>query len=356
MEVDGESKRIKAVRKQVEKGDKLWQERYGKKEGDPEPVKPTEPPVSAEPPATPPVDPTPPEPPKEPEPVKVEPTPPTPDYKAMYEKSSEESKSLKGMLETEKQKFSTLQGKYNAEVPRMQYQINTLMDEMKKVQEQPPPAPSVPKPGNGKDTVKLESIQSLKADFPELYVGINSLVHEVGNSLLEPLIQKITKLEEETKKVEVETVRSKTLTYEQGLDQECPGWKELNLDPKFISWLGDAEPNGRIRQEMLIDAYQRRDVKGTAYYFKSFQKSVTGPEPPVSPEPPSPVPPVEPQKTQPTSLPMGGSPPATPAQGETFTREDYSRHTMEKVKGLWRGREEEWKKKETKMLKFLTKK
>ena len=339
---------VQAVRKQREKADKIWQERYGKK-AEPEPPKPAEPPVKAEPPAEPPAPPPEPSKPPEPEPQKAEEPQPPPiqepppkpeiDYKAMYEKALEESGSLKKALDTEKQRFQTLQGKYNAEIPRMNLQINALTEEMAKIKEHP--VASEPVQEN-------PATKSLKTDYPELYEGISAKVREEYKSLVDPLLQRIKTLEEGN-------IRTSQSSYERDLTRIVPNWREVNNEPDFVAWLGTYEPNGRTRYEMAMDALNRKDVDGTAYYFKAYLESK---KPPESPAPPTqPIPPIEqPKKEKPLSVPRGGgaNPPPAPPE-ETYTRADLIAHTREKIDGKWKGREDEWKKKEIKITKFLIK-
>jgi hypothetical protein len=58
---------------------------------------------------------------------------------------------------------------------------------------------------------------------------------------------------------------------EPALDRELPGWKEINRDPWWISWLHGLDALTQLpRQRLLDDVVARKDVEGVVALFRNF--------------------------------------------------------------------------------------
>jgi hypothetical protein len=174
-------------------------------------------------------------------------------------------------LETWIQRYKTLKGKYDKEVPRLHQELRQLRDEnafmrsklelleqmvIQKSQSQP------------SDTSEQESgdpeIEQLKEDFPEIYRAITKLLERVTKKV-------VTK--DEIKQVEDKVTQATFQTFYNKLDTLVPDWRTLNEDPDFLAWLNDRDPfTGRTKLELLRLAYQEGDADRVAIFFNEYKK------------------------------------------------------------------------------------
>lgn len=55
------------------------------------------------------------------------------------------------------------------------------------------------------------------------------------------------------------------------LDGQLPNWRDVNLDPNFLTWLGLPDPfSGAIRHEMLKTAYAQNNAPRVAAFFNGY--------------------------------------------------------------------------------------
>lgn len=75
---------------------------------------------------------------------------------------------------------------------------------------------------------------------------------------------------------------NQTLTMNDKLDRDLPTWREINRDPKFLSWVGLRDPySGAIRIEMMREAHAKGDAHRVLNFFKGFlsDEATTAPLP-----------------------------------------------------------------------------
>ena len=222
----------------------------------------------------------------------------------------------------EEHRFKVLQGKYNAEVPRLHKEKQTLEQQLAAAHNQlqatqallaglaQPPSPAQQPPQQSLVTDK--EVQEYGAD----------LIDVIRRTALETVTPKIRTLEEQFRPV-AQTVQqmapvvqqtmqesqrtSADLAHEQmcnGLDQSVTDangnsiWEQINSAPEFQSWLEQVDPYaGAKRGAMLAAAYQSRDLPRVAAFFTGFMKEHAA---------------VAPTGQQQTSAPAGQTQPGTP--------------------------------------------
>lgn len=173
------------------------------------------------------------------------------------------------------QRYNTLQGKYNSEVPQLRQQVSNLQQMMATLARQPaPPPPQPAAPAAVAPEVPQEDVDEFGDPLiaaarrwarAEVAADINSLRDEIkslrGNA-------------HETQ----ETVNKRTV--EGVLDRDVPGWRQINDSQEFVTWLNDTDPfSGHRRMDMLGDAYRRGDARRTAAFFTAFQTQQTAVDP-----------------------------------------------------------------------------
>ena len=174
------------------------------------------------------------------------------------------------------QKYKTLQGMYNAEVPQLKQmvqeqgakitQFEQLMATINKQKEQPqePPKPIL----SEKEVEEYgESIDIMRKVTKE----------ETGNLLGEvaSLKQQIAQMAQNTVPQVQQLANQVGNTQEQlfwsKLSSIVPNWQEINENADFQTWLLETDPlSGQPRQAHLEDAQQRYDVERIANIFSTW--------------------------------------------------------------------------------------
>lgn len=278
-----------AVRRQIEQANQIAAEYYKAQQGgtppngDPPPAPP-----NGETPPAPPVPPaaaTPPAPGEPPAP----PVPPTP--------------------EEWKQKYQVLQGKYNAEVPRLQNLAKTNGEDIRQLREQltatqnllaslsaqqaaPAPAATPPAPTR---LVKDEEVKEFGADLIDV---MRRVVREEHATLLPeidrrvaPVAQRVDQVAQAAASVGQQVARSDQQSVLSMLAQAVPKWQEQNSDPGFLEWLDQVDPySGYKRGALLSQAFKANDGPRVVAFFSGYLKEHATVTPPAPPAPPAPSP------------------------------------------------------------------
>ena len=175
------------------------------------------------------------------------------------------------------QKYRTLQGMYNAEVPRLHQQNRELMSRVQQLEQllstlttQAAATPAMPQ-----STERLVSDKDV-----EEYGESLDVMRKVSREEYIPMIQKIAQLEQTIERLQGNVVpqvqnlvqRQAVSTEQQfwaQLSQAVPNWKQINDDPDFQTWLLQPDPlTGISRQTILEDAQRGFDVYRIANFFK----------------------------------------------------------------------------------------
>ena len=170
-------------------------------------------------------------------------------------------------------RYKTLQGKYNAEIPRLQDQIRdlqTLIATLKK------PSVEQSEPEED-DEVPAKSVRYLKddeiSDYGEDFIDV---VKRAAKEEFEPLISRL-KSENAQLRSQVggvtsniqQNVRQRML---ESMDRKLPGWREINQSPEFVSWLNGTDPfSGQRRHDLLLKAFEVNDEARTLAFFQGYQ-------------------------------------------------------------------------------------
>lgn len=205
------------------------------------------------------------------------------------------------------QKYKVLQGKYNAEVPRLQNQVRELTDTVRNLQQQataqqmlvaslsqnrgaapegqrqtPPPMTKL---------VKDEEIVDFGPDlFDFVQRAARQAVMPEVEERLRPVQQKVEQVSQSAAHAAAETAETKRERVHALLDREVPKWREMNEDAAdggFIAWLSQADAfSGRVRGDLLKEAYEQHDGPRVVSFFKGFLNEnaiVTPPSPAPAP-------------------------------------------------------------------------
>lgn len=178
------------------------------------------------------------------------------------------------------QKYKTLQGMYNAEVPRLHQQNRELASRVQQMEQLlatlSASAANTSIPGQ----ITQERLISDK-DVEE-YGESLEVMRKVSREEYLPMLQKIASLEQIIQRLQgnvvpqvQELVQRQAASTEQQfwaqLSSVVPNWKAINDDPDFQTWLLQVDPlTGISRQTILEDAQRNFDVVRITNFFRAW--------------------------------------------------------------------------------------
>lgn len=268
-------------------------------------------------------------------------------------------------------RYKVLQGKYNAEVPRLQAQTKELAQSNQALQNQlsatqallanlgqQPQAPHLSQAAPQPSLVTPKEVTEFGAD---LYDFVKRAAAEVAQPMVHTLeerfrpvantVQQMAPALQQTQENQQRTsaqVAHETMC--NGLDAAAPGWEETNTSPEFQAWLDEMDPYaGAKRGAMLAQAYGNGDVTRVANFFTGFQKehaavAPTGQQPQATPQgiPPAGTPNVSLASLAAPGTGIGGPTGSTPnesGQQRVYTQSEISAFYRDVQRGGYRGRE-----------------
>ena len=203
---------------------------------------------------------------------------PVPEQKAGEERVPEE---------TLLQKYKTLQGMYNAEVPRMHQQNR---DMQQRIQHMEQLLASVSQQSAAAQ--QPQSAQKLVSDKDvEEYGESLDVMRRVSREELNPIVGRLSQIEDLLRQMQTSVVpqvqavaQRQQVSAEQmfwaDLTNAAPNWRDINDNADFQSWLLETDPlTGITRQTYLEDAQRGLDARRVSNFFltwleKSGQASV----------------------------------------------------------------------------------
>lgn len=212
---------------------------------------------------------TPAEPPQDPQPALVEPKPveptPTPTEPVAVDEKWE-------------QKYKTLKGMYDAEVPRLHADLRDLkaqVDNLRKASETKPVEPA--KPAAPAKLVTDADVEAFGSDLIEVQRKVAREVAAEFRGELDAMRAENEKLREQLTSTGTQVSEA---SFEQRLYRMVPDFEAVNADPKWIAWLNEVDPLLRApRSSVAQQAFNRGDAEGVAHYVSLFKQNSKPVEP-----------------------------------------------------------------------------
>lgn len=178
--------------------------------------------------------------------------------------------------ETWQQKYKTLKGMYDAEVPRLHAQVKELQTFVTQLKQQvdakPDPALTTQTQARSENLVTDEEVEAFGKDLIEVQRKVAREVAMEFRAEIDALKAENSELK---KQVQQTGNQVGEVSFEQRLYHLVPDWSALNADPQWIAWLDEFDPMLRApRRAAAQGAYNSGDADGVAYYVKMF-KDVT---------------------------------------------------------------------------------
>lgn len=182
-----------------------------------------------------------------------------------------------------KAKYLTLQGKYDAEVPRLHQEIREFKQSViEKLQDYRQPQPEVSTPPTEDKFAKFKEEYG-----EELYEAMKELTKLQAEEII---AQKIQPVEQHVSSVEETQIKAAQQNFISYLDTQVKGdWKKLwaGEDPNFIEFLKQPDPSGLYTYADLVQAYNDNwDADRLGKVFNSyFEKNAPTPKEERQPNP-----------------------------------------------------------------------
>ena len=174
------------------------------------------------------------------------------------------------------QKYHTLKGMYDAEVPRLHSQVRELNTQVQTLIGEVERA-KVQQPEPMKQVESLITEQDREAFGPDLIDLIERAAQSKANNPQRELelVQEINKLKNQLSNVQEKQVVSDKDRFLNGLAQQVPDWESLNVNQGFLDWLQQIDPvYGFPRQVALTNAYENLEVTRVANIFNAYKSLV----------------------------------------------------------------------------------
>jgi hypothetical protein len=244
------------------------------------------------------------------------------------------------------QKWRTLQGMYNAEVPRLNaqnedlaYRLQSMEQLMSTIQSAPPPVAEA-----------AETVSSITDADREEYGDSIDMMRKVSQDVASQYDSKITDMQNTINELRGQVVprvdqianqqhQSAEQSFWARLNSDVPDWQTVNNDPDFQTWLLETDPlSGMSRQTFLLDAQRNLDADRVAGFFTSWGGRAGAPYPqsqPISGAAPSELErQIAPGRGQTTAAPTG---PTT----RTYSQNDIQNFYTDVAQGKYKGNEEQ---------------
>ena len=171
------------------------------------------------------------------------------------------------------QKYKVIANKYSAEVPRYAAEVRSLKEELASLKARLDSQAQTPSPASQR--VKPEEVEEYGEKFYDFVKRAASEV--VPDTNVNELKQSV----EEVRKEQTALARKRFFDELGGLS---PEWQTLNEDKGFLEFLSELDPyTGAQRQQLFDDAYGQLDAWRVANFFNAYSAGQTKEAPPQKP-------------------------------------------------------------------------
>jgi hypothetical protein len=270
-----------------------------------------------------------------------------------------------------------LQGKYNAEVPRLQEQARESDRRMRLLEDQlaatqkllsslGTPAQGAASPVQPAAPAKLVKDEEIAEFGSDLYDFVKRTAREAVvpdiesrfQQTLKPVAAKVREVEAQVTEATRKTAQSERENVHALLTRDVPNWLELNEDVGFNDWLDQVDPfSGAKRRALLWQAYERNDGPRVVAFFQGYLKehAAVTPSPSTSPAAGSAAPQVSLERMVAPGAPKQGTASTQEGAGKRiWSRAEISKFYGDLRAGKYAKRPEDAKKIEADIFKATT--
>jgi len=178
------------------------------------------------------------------------------------------------VTDTFKQKYSTLKGKYDAEVPRLHQQVRELTEQMNAIRKD---AEAAKKVEAEKPKEKVSYVTDAdREEYGDDLIDFQRRVAKEQAQEYEGRFEQQAKVIEELRE-QVSNTGSQVgeVGFTQKLNNLVPGFDQLDNDERWVAWLNEIDPMTRgPRRDQAQAAFNSGDAEAVAHYVSLFRGSV----------------------------------------------------------------------------------
>jgi hypothetical protein len=164
--------------------------------------------------------------------------------------------------ETWQQKYRTLKGMYDAEVPRLHSQVKELSLRMEQIQREMATPKQEAKSATKEKLVTDADVQAFGEDLIEVQRKVAREVASEFRDELDTMRAENNKLREQLTATGNQVSEA---SFEQRLHRLVPDFQDINADPKWMAWLDEIDPFLRApRKTVAQEAFNRGNAEGVA--------------------------------------------------------------------------------------------
>lgn len=179
--------------------------------------------------------------------------------------------------ETFKQKYATLLGKYDAEVPRLHQQVRELNGELGQIRKDIAAKPV--EPTKSKEKVSFVTDED-RAEYGEELLDVQRRVaQEVSQDYQGQIEQQNAVIAQLQEKLASTGSQVGEMDFSQRLQQAVPDWSQIDNDERWVAWLNEHDPMLRGQRRVLAQAaFDNGDVDAVSDYVKLWKTSLGEPD------------------------------------------------------------------------------
>ena len=178
-------------------------------------------------------------------------------------------------------KYRRLQGKYDAEVPRLHSEVRELKQMLQQIQAEKAQAQQAQSQSDAEQS-EQKSRDPLVTDKDVEAFGddLIDLQRRVAKEVAGEFQQELGKLRHENEQLRQQMTQTQGATFETRLVQAIPDFQQINTDPRWVAWLDEFDPMIQgPRRAVAEAAYHRGDVEAVKAYVDLFKQTVEEPKP-----------------------------------------------------------------------------
>ena len=240
-----------------------------------------------------------------------------------------------------KQRYLSLQGVYNSQVPTLQKQVSDLTAMVSSLKEaQAARAPEPPPPDNSLVTEK--DVQAFGDDLVDMVRRVTKEQTRAYEAEIAALKQKLQAAEQNVGQVVETQVQDRRQGFFAKLDGALPTWEAIQATPEAQAFLRTRIPGSTSTwNDVLVGASQRLDADAALEVFGTMLAA----NPKLNPNQPA-----QPQRREQARSELerqvapqrsAAGAPTQPAAGRTYTMKEYSDESMRVVRLMQAGKEKE---------------
>lgn len=233
-------------------------------------------------------------------------------------------------------KFKTLQGIFNAEVPKLQQQNKELNARLQEAIERMEKLAQQPKPQEAQQPLSLDpkDVDNFGQDLVEMVQrqtqAVLGRVAGKMDAVVADFEKRISQMEQALKGTTQAVASTAEEVFFSKLSTLVPDWEQVNANEQFLAWLAETDPvYGQPRQAALTAAQNAMDVNRVANVFKAFKALL--------PQQPK----VDPLAKQVSPKSAAAAAPQAQVEKPVITQQQVQAFYHELATGKYRGREAE---------------